>query len=409
MAGEQEAIAAVIDHDGKFLGTGFFSRGVLITCAHVIESRERVQAQFGTERARKTIAFRRLKVFPRRRSQLCDEPDARCDIAILRPETKQSRAGLPNVELAARSARGGEVAMRGHAPDSRGGRILVPVRATIDAQPQPNGWRLATPLVPVTDAPSAGMSGGPVFHDHITGAIGMLAMGQEEGRALWLVIPAEALQEAIADALGDAEADNAGPRLALTDIEMSGERNYAYGEIHAPRQTAQCGAGVSVMFLASFGPSPGAQFPQLREVEIALSIPQHCRAVDVIGGGQPYDTEMGVSIRWRGSLRQPRWQLAVFGNGQALHGCNVEVNDPPLFRMPDAEAGQRIRFEMIAYANKNCFSGADLPDVYAPPKSLSRAAQQIIRRLNLKAIAGPDDDGALILYATDNEVIEVEQ
>ncbi|MBK8174673.1 MAG: trypsin-like peptidase domain-containing protein [Rhodospirillales bacterium] len=409
MAGEQEAIAAVIDLDGSFLGTGFFSRGVLVTCAHVIDNRERVQAQFGTEKGRRTIAFRLLKVFPPRQSRLCDEPHALCDIAVLRPDERLNIA-LPDTEIAAGSACGGEVAMRGHVLDPRSGRILVPVRATIDAHPQPNGWRIATPLDRVADAPSGGMSGAPVFHDHITGAIGMLSMGEEDGRGLWLVIPAEALREALADALGDHKADSTGPKFALREIHASTYSSYAHGELFAPRQKARPGEGVEVLFDVSFGCSPDEDFPQLREVDIAITLPPSCCAADVIGLKAPHKTEMDVTIRWRGRLSEPRWRLSVAENNQSLHGRNAALDGPPLFRMPEAEAGQRFRFRMMAYANKAYFVAEDLPGPYAQrSKALSMAASKIINRLQLMEINRPNKDGAIVFCESEAEVVKVEQ
>lgn len=159
---------------------------------------------------------------------------------------------------------------------------------------------------------------------------------------------------------------------------------------------------------ASFGRAPTTGLPSLREVEVWVELPAGLGADHMLGKGKPHTCESGVNIHFRGpSYKRPMWTLSA-PSEESLHDSNAGTDDAPLFELPAAMPGDLLMLRMVAFANKDFYSGDNLlPEARSEPKVESAAKEKIISRLRLKLIGDPAEDGEIILCTTENVVEEL--
>jgi hypothetical protein len=394
------AHAALIDDGGNFLGTGFTcADGFLFTCAHVIGTRQTAIAAFD---ASTHVKLRLVQggLFPRKAKTLCGEEDALCDVAILCP--CDPLVTLPSGPPLAKGSTGlGTISVTGYY-GVNGDRHRDTIYPELQGTDGP-GWLRAKPENAAKDHATFGMSGAPAFaKGNGEAVVGMLSQGRgTEGRGMALLVPAEALARALAMVKGEPVA-----ALGLWLDETSAldsNRRYAACYLHAPSQEARPNQPLRVQFAASFGDPPVDDGPILTRVELHVSLPGELTAYPRLGESGDLALEGGLVLRARGSRKKPFWELKA-ATEETLHGRNAATEAQPLFEIADAEAGQTVGLRMVAFANKDFRPGGK-----ALPKDLSRARLAIISRLRLKTImeGEPDEDGAILLYASDNQVKEV--
>lgn len=92
-----------------------------------------------------------------------------------------------------------------------------------------------------------------------------------------------------------------------------------------------------------------------------------------------------------------------------MNGRNAGSEEAPLFVIADAESGDHLTLRMLIFANKDFVRDDQIDSIAIPAAAegrapLSRAKLAIMRRLALKKIGGPGDNGEIALCITDNIV-----
>lgn len=192
-------------------------------------------------------------------------------------------------------------------------------------------------------------------------------------------------------------------RLALGDDYEEARPNLAKAEFICGTQQASNDGRLSAFLECGFDQAvPGTA--RLASVELRAMLPQGSEATSILRNEAAEDS-MQIAVRERGKSdpRRPVWSISA-PEGETL--CDQKVRcQLPAFILETVDPGQIIGAELVVYANAGYIENEH--DNKQPSKNLSVAKRKLMKRLDLKTIGEPGEDGAIVLCRASRIVEEI--